>query len=526
METPCYLVQATVVVLSLLSLHLALAKTNQTKDDTRPPHIVFIVTDDLGWNDVGWHNPQILTPNLNSLAENGIKLESSYVQPTCTPSRNSFMTGMFPFHTELQRVMDPSKPTYLPLKYPTIAEKLKQRGYSTHMVGKWHLGYCNEKYTPVRRGFDSFLGFYMGSQCHYTHVKAGSLVESVTTSTSVSSFGHDLINSFLRVRTQGLTEGRDFRFNNTVWRKTEGEYSTHAFTDRAIEIIKRQDPDEPLFLYIPFSAPHSPLQVPSKYEQLYSHIKSRERRIYSGMVTALDEAVGKIVDALQDKGMTGNMFLVFTSDNGGSSYMGGNNLPLRGGKNTLWEGGTRVPTFVYSPTLLTTAGSVSDQLFHAVDWFPTFLEAAGAPPAQGIDGLSQWEFLTTGKSSPRTEFVYGIGPEGKGAIRVGDYKLIVGRPGLYNDWYPIPGTDPVKRARFKGGRHDSVKLEKGLNLLFNIKDDPSETTDIAGQFPDLVSELMDKYSAWNRTKVTPHEPERIALADPALHGGFWTPGWC
>ncbi|GFR69295.1 arylsulfatase I [Elysia marginata] len=237
-----------------------------------------------GWNDVGWHNPQMLTPNIDLLAHKGVKLESSYVQPTCTPSRNSFLTGMFPFHTELQRAMDASTPTFLPTKYPTIAEKLKQQGYATHMVGKWHLGFCNEKYTPMRRGFDSFLGFYMGSQDYYTHVRAGTLEESVSGSTQFSSFGHNLMNSFFRMHTRGLMHGIDFRFNTTIWRNTEGIYSTHAFADRAIKVIERHDPDVPLFLYLPFSAPHSPLQVPRKYEQLYSHIISDQRKTYSGML--------------------------------------------------------------------------------------------------------------------------------------------------------------------------------------------------------------------------------------------------
>ncbi|KAK3801542.1 hypothetical protein RRG08_047208 [Elysia crispata] len=266
--------------------------------------------------------------------------------------------------------------------------------------------------------------------------------------------------------------------------------------------------------------------VPSIYEQLYSHIKSRERRIYSGMVTAIDEAVGQIVDALEGNGLADNLLLVFTSDNGGSPYMGGNNLPLRGSKNTLWEGGTRVPTFVYSPSLLQTTGHVSNDLFHAVDWFPTFLEAAGAPSVQGIDGVSQWKFLTEGKSSPRNEFVYNIWSSGKGAIRVGDYKLIVGRPGLYNDWYPIPGLEPFKRKRFKGGRHDSVQLERSSHLLFNIKEDPSETRNVAADFPQVVRELMDRFTALNLTKVTQRRPDRDARADPSLYGGFWTPGWC
>ncbi|GFO01322.1 sulfatase 1b, partial [Plakobranchus ocellatus] len=349
-------------------------------DQKIPPHIVFIVADDLGWNDVGWHNPEILTPNLNSLAARGVKLESSYVLPTCTPSRNSFMTGRFAFHTELQRALDPSEPNFLPLKYPTIAEKLKHQGYATHMVGKWHLGYCDEKYTPVRRGFDSFLGFYMGSQGYFNHQRTVTVEETVSSSAMFSSFGHVLMSSFMNVRATGSATGHDFRFNTSIWLKADGQYSTHVFAERAIEVIKRHDRSVPLFLYLPFQAPHSPLEVPKKYELLYSHIDSRIRRVFSGMVSALDEAVGRISDALHETGLMENLLLVFTSDNGGYPFMGGNNMPLRGSKNTNWEGGTRVPTFVYSPTLLQRKGYTSNGLFHAVDWFPTFLDVAGAPP--------------------------------------------------------------------------------------------------------------------------------------------------
>lgn len=366
----------------------------------------------------------------------------------------------------------------------------------------------------------------MGSQDHYTRERAGQVIESVFGSTKFSSFGHVLMDSFLGLRTKGMTMGRDFRFNTTVWTKTQGVYSTHAFAARAMEVIRGHDPDVPLYLYLAFSAPHSPLQVPRRYEQLYSHIKSKERRVYSGMVTAIDEAVGQIMQSLRETKLTDNLLFVFTSDNGGSPYMGGNNLPLRGSKNTMWEGGTRVPTLVYSPTLLESPGRSSDELIHAVDWFPTFLEIAGAPPVRGIDGVSQWQFLQKGEGSARTEFVYNITPLGKGAIRVGDFKLIVGRPGQYNDWYPVPGSEQVRRNRFKGGKHDNITLESGPNRLFNIKVDPSETQNIVEDFPEIDKELSARFAFWNMTKVEEHTPRRAAQADPALYGGFWSPGWC
>ncbi|GFS09674.1 arylsulfatase B-like [Elysia marginata] len=163
-------------------------------------------------------------------------------------------------------------------------------------------------------------------------------------------------------------------------------------------------------------------------------------------------------------------------------------------------------------------------LFHAVDWFPTFLEIAGAP--SGIDGISRWRFLREGGSSARTEFVYNIEPNSKGAIRVGDFKFIVGRPGQYNDWYPAPGKYHIPRSQFRGGKHDKVKLEKVPHMLFNITEDPREERNVAGDFPDVVKELSARFAAWNVTKVKPHSARRVAQSDPSLYGGLWSSGWC
>ncbi|XP_012942173.1 arylsulfatase B [Aplysia californica] len=512
----CLLACVTVVVL-----------TDQVLAVRKPPHIVFIVADDLGWNDVGWHNPEILSPNLNRLARKGVTLESAYAQPACTPSRNAFMTGKYPYHTPLQDVIDPSEPAFLSDELPILPERLKALGYSTHIVGKWHLGFCNKKYTPTHRGFDSFFGFYMGSQCHYQHTKPDRILRELSSSVSLfSSIGGTLLRNFVRLHSVGHETGRDFRFNDSIWRETEGKYSTHAFADRAIEIIQRHDPDTPLFLYLPFQAPHSPITVPPQYSRLYNHIKSPIRRVYSGMVTALDEAVGNITSALYEKGLMDNLLLVFTSDNGGHPYMGGNNIPLRGGKNTIWEGGTRVPTFVYSDTLLRKRRYTNNEILHAVDWFPTFLEIAGGRREFNIDGVSQWQMISRGRFSSRHEFVYNIEPSGKGAVRIGNYKLIVGKPGRHNDWYPVPGMKPIKRKRFKGGRFDNVTLASDPYLLFNIKDDPSESRDLSRDKPEVLEALLARYRVLNATKVEPHRPGRVAGADPNLYDGFWSPGWC
>ncbi|WAR29520.1 ARSB-like protein [Mya arenaria] len=299
----------------------------------KPPHIIFIVADDLGWNDVGWHNDQMFTPNLDKMARAGVILNSSYVQPVCTPSRNCFMTGYYPFHTGLQHeVIHPSHPGYLPANFTTLPQKLKQLGYTTHIVGKWHLGFCDWKYTPTYRGFDSFMGYYNGAEDYFTHIR---------------------------------DNGYDFRFNTSVHHPPEGEYSANVISARAVEILDSVDPvRDQLYLYLPFQSVHAPLEVPERYENIYANISTKSRRQYCGMVSALDEAVGNITSALRDRGFMDNALIVFTTDNGGPTFTAANNLPLRGAKTTLWEGGTRGAAFVYSDNLLQNDGYTNNERWY------------------------------------------------------------------------------------------------------------------------------------------------------------------
>ncbi|WAR29522.1 ARSB-like protein [Mya arenaria] len=287
------------------------------------------------------------------------------------------MTGYYPFHTGLQHIaILPDRAGYMPTKFPTLPEKLKPLGYSNHMVGKWHLGFCNWNYTPTYRGFDSFMGFYNGKEDYYTRM---------------------------------IATGYDFRFNDSVYHPQEGEYSTNVITNRAIEIMDSVDPvNDQLYLYLPFQSVHVPLQVPERFENIYSNITTKDRRTYCGMVSALDEAVGNITSALRDRGFMDNALIVFTTDNGGPTYTYSNNLPLRGSKTTLWEGGTRGVAFVYSDNLLNKTGYTNNEMIHAVDWFPTLLKLAGGEPDAGIDGVNQWPTISSGAPSARSEFVYNI----------------------------------------------------------------------------------------------------------------------
>ncbi|XP_041367682.1 arylsulfatase I-like [Gigantopelta aegis] len=458
-----------------------------------PPHIVFIVADDLGWNDVGWRNPKIKTPHLDRLARHGVILNSSYVQPVCTPSRSSFLTGYYPFKQGLQSGIFPvDRANHLPSWFPTLPQKLKARGYATHMVGKWHLGFCNWKYTPTYRGFDSFLGFYSGSEDYYSHMRA-----------------------------QGDNIGLDFRFNETAYDKDFGEYSSFVFAERAVDVIRSNNKNNPLFLYISFQAVHSPLQAPRKYLEIYKRQRNKPRRIYSAMVSAMDAAIGVIMQSLRDEGYMKNLLIVFTTDNGGATYAGGNNMPLRGAKNTLWEGGTRATSFVYSKTLLKKKKYTHNGLFHAVDWFPTLLTAAGEKTDQKIDGVNQWMMLRKGTPSKRREVVYNIDDVRKNAaIRMGHMKLLEGQPGHYNDWYPLPSiwTD---KCMYKKDRSVFPRYQ-----LYNITADPSEKFDIASKYPEIVTKLKHRLNK-HRTHLVPTTiMRRNRKSNPKYYGGVWSPGWC
>ncbi|KAK7476922.1 hypothetical protein BaRGS_00031861 [Batillaria attramentaria] len=438
-----------------------------------PPHIIFVVADDLGWNDVGWHNPAMITPNLNRFARNGVILNSSYVQYYCSPSRNAFMTGYFPYHTGLQHgVIMGGEPRYVPSNFTMLPQLLKKVGYKTHVVGKWHLGMCNWKYTPTYRGFDTYFGYYNGAEDYYTHIT-----------------GH----------------GFDMRLNTSVAKDPNKTHFDYLFTQHAVDVIQgHDDPSTPLFLYLPFHLCHAPLQVPAKYENMYKQIQTKDRRIYCGMVSMMDEALGNITQALEQAGLMDNTLLIFTTDNGGPVIHGANNWPLRGAKTTM---------------------------MHAVDWFPTILYLAGSQPDSKIDGVNQWDMLSTGGDSKREEFVYNIDTIlNSTAIRYKDYKLMTGSPGIFNDWYPLPKDDvamPPSPEYFDDGQLADVVSKKKRNpRLYNIRLDPEERNDLSETEPDMMTFMMNRLQQWMKSGVPPQNSPSDPKGDPKNWGGVWTPGWC
>jgi arylsulfatase A-like enzyme len=446
-------------------------------DATTPrPNIVLVLSDDQGWADVGWHGTEIQTPNLSRLAAAGARLEQFYVQPLCSPTRAALMTGRYPMRHGLQvGVVRPWAQYGLPLEERTLAQALREAGYTTAICGKWHLGHFQPAYLPTRRGFDHQYGHYNGAIDYFDHTRDG---------------------------------GFDWHRDDRVCR-ADG-YSTFLVADEAARLIRAQPQGKPLFLYVPFNAVHAPHQVPEKYKEPYGDLPE-PRRTYAGMVAALDEAIGRIVAALEEKGLRTNTLIIFSSDNGGPQPgRVTSNGPLRAGKATLYEGGVRVCAFATWDGRIRPNTVVNEPL-HIVDWFPTLVRLAGAKLEQPLplDGRDIWLTLTEGKPSPHEAILLNAAPQ-TGAIRVGDWKLVLN--GARRDADDgAAAADPQAR---KKGRQSGESVE-----LFNLAQDPSEKTNLATQHPDKVKELQARYDLLARHAVPPKSaPKSVDFKSPQVWG--------
>ncbi|OQV18327.1 Arylsulfatase B [Hypsibius exemplaris] len=489
------------------------------------PNIILIVADDLGWNDVSFHgSQQIPTPNIDRLARQGIILNNYYVTPICTPSRSSLLTGKYPIHLGTQHnVLNGVEPWGLGLEEITLPQYLKKGGYVNHIVGKWHLGFFSENYLPTNRGFDSHFGYWLGHSDYFDH--------------SGQEWGD---------------WGLDLRNNLDVVRNLTGRYATDLFTKRAERIIHTHNTSTPLFLYLAHLAVHSaneydPLQTTKRYYDRFPHIKHEGRRLFAGMVAGLDESVGRVYRSLKDRGMDKNSVIVFTTDNGGPAasfdYNYANNWPLRGVKDTLWEGGVRGSAFIWSP-LLKNTGRVSTQLMHISDWLPTILSAAElndvitrADINNPIDGIDQWSALSENTPSARTEVLLNIDHDRNVyALRVKNYKIILGTTynGDWDNWYPPEGTN-ITYASMKQAPA-AVKCAPPLNpgtpqscmplkgpCLFDLANDPCEYHNLADQQPEVLQRMLDRLTIYNTTVVPPRNQPPDPAGKPERHGYVWAP---
>ena len=430
------------------------------------PHVVLFLIDDLAYADCGFNGGrEIQTPVIDRLAREGAVLESHYVQPVCSPTRAALMTGRYPTRTGVYSVVRPQAPWGLPLAERTLAVALRDAGYTTAIVGKWHLGEFERAYQPTARGFDHQYGHFFGMIDNYTHTR-------------------DRLPDWYR-DDQPLRE--------------EG-YSTHLLTREACRLIEAQPKDRPLFLYVPYNAVHAPLQVPEQYLKPYGALEGNRRQL-AGMLAAVDEGIGQIVAALDRAGMREQTLIVFSADNGGPPP--GKNTPLRGYKGSLYEGGIRAAAFAHWPGRIPAGQRIRAPL-HAVDWYPTLVKLAGGSLEQSLplDGRDAWPLLTGTGPAPHEAILVAQSPTAA-AVRIGDWKLIE-RTG------PLPGRGAKRRAKPAAGDAEPAAVE-----LYHLADDLGEQTNLAEREPERVAALRARLAELLAGAVPPGDARAAAPASAA-----------
>ncbi len=467
--------QLSVTTMAILVAHAACAAPPDARESDRP-NIVLIVSDDQGYNDLGVLGDHILTPNLDRLANEGVRLTSFYMAwPACTPSRGAFLTGRYPPRNGIYDMIRNEAPDYGHLYKPDdyavtweriggmdtrevlLPRMLRQAGYTSGVFGKWDLG-VHRRFLPLARGWDEFYGFVNTGIDYYTHERYG-------------------VPSMYR--------------NNQPTTEDRGTYCTYLFQREAARFVK-ENKDRPFFLYLPFNAPHGASsldpsiraapQAPEKWRQKYPDLYAEEDFVegkrygeparipnralktthYRGSVTAMDAAIGQVLDLLDEYQLSDNTIVIFFSDNGGSGAA--DNAPLRGGKSRVFEGGVRVCCLVRYPGKIS-AGSVNHDFLTSLELFPTLLKIAGVdPPAEVVlDGFDMLPMLAEGQPSPRREMFWKR--RIKEAARVGDWKWLRNESGEY---------------------------------LFNLAEDIGEKENLIEQMPEKAEEMRQHFAKWQQ----------------------------
>jgi arylsulfatase A-like enzyme len=470
------------IVASLLAITMPAALA----DDR--PNIIVMVADDLGWNDVGFHGGDIDTPSLDRLAAEGVELNRFYTTPICSPTRAALMTGRDPIRLGIAYgvIMAWDNNGVHPDEH-FMPQSFLAAGYQTAMVGKWHLGHAQMTYHPNNRGFEHFYG--------HLHTEVG--------------FYPPFAN----------TGGKDFQRNGV---SIDGDgYETFLLADEASRYIRERDTSKPFFLYMPFIAPHTPLDAPQELQDKYKDINTdlepsrakgtddtrrmakllmqpSARPMYAAVVDGMDQAIGQVLDTLDSEGIADNTIVLFFSDNGGAAYSvgGADNVPLRGGKGETFEGGIRVVSVMRWPETIEPDQKLTD-IMTVMDVFPTLADAAGIDTQnrRKLDGRSMWPAIYEGVRQPRQDWVYFVSE-----IPIyGHFNLTV-----FNDeWKLVQDVE-----------QDQLSTTV-TNYLFRIKDDPNEYNNLAAQYPEVVQELSRLIQ--ERRALYPINGTRSKLAPP--------PGW-
>lgn len=411
----------------------------------RPPNIVIFLSDDMGWGQLGYQGGKdVATPNIDRIAREGVQLTQFYVQAVCSPTRAALMTGRYPFRNGMEERTHGNDASGMLPDERTLAQALKGAGYSTAIMGKWHLGVWSKHHLPLQRGFDHQYGFY------------GAVIDSFT-------------------RLRGTTY--DWHRNEQPLR--EPGYSTFLIADEFVRVLQRHDAAKPFFYYVPFNAVHGPHRAPPDF--LEKHRGNAQR----AMLDCMDVAIGKMLAALESKGVLNDTLVIFMNDNGGPGRI--SNAPFRGSKTETYEGGVRVACAWRWPGKIPAGGAV-DAMLHAVDLYPTLVGLGGGSLEQPLplDGRDAWPAIAQGKPGPRDEVVLSVpgfadSETGTPAIRVGDFKLV--------------GDE-----------------------LYNLRVDPYEKQNIAAENPDKVRTLHARLAQLATERRKPEEHVRISEGKLLLYG--------
>ncbi|XP_037956831.1 arylsulfatase B-like [Teleopsis dalmanni] len=536
-------------ILSIFIVNNAEAKIKQPTS----PHIIMILADDMGFDDVSFHGAkEFLTPNIDALAYHGRILDRLYAPSMCTPSRSALLTGKYPIHTGTQHfVISNEEPWGLSTNVTTAAEIFKKAGYATNLVGKWHLGFAKTEYTPTYRGFDYHYGYWGGFIDYYQRRS--------------------------KMPVPNYNMGYDFRRNLNLECDKLDTYVTDLFTNEAERIIINNKNTKPLFLLVNHLAPHSgnednPLQAPAEEIRKFKHIKDPNRRIYAAMISKLDESVGRITAALERANMLENSIIIFYSDNGAPSVglfsNTGKNWPLRGQKNTPWEGGVRVTGAIWSP-LIEARASIFKQPIYVGDWLPTLAEAAGVelPKDFELDGISLWSELkndNTETNYKEREIVHNLddiwnvvsymrGPWKyiNGTTSNGAYDNLI----TYREEYDVDPRElryvvevrnsATSKALRKYDKYRltmyrieqlrdkaAVKcgnLQRSCNALleeclFNLNDDPCEQNNLVWDtaYKNILNDMRESVESYRKSATKPRNLPGQLEYDPSRHNCAWT----
>jgi arylsulfatase A-like enzyme len=427
------------------------------------PNILILLADDSGYADFGFNGSKIIkTPNLDRFAAQGIKLTDFRACPMCSPTRAGLMTGRYPIRFGMMKAVVPPWSKYgIPSEENTIAELLAKAGYEQRgIMGKWHLGHARKAFLPLENGFTFFYGHYNGAIDYFTHEREGEL---------------------------------DWHLNEATSR--DKGYSTDLIGNEAARLIHDAPAGKPWFLYVPFNATHSPFEAKESDMKKYSELKM-PNRAYAAMVDSMDQAIGKILAAVDARKDAENTIVLFFSDNGGVPKVGSSNAPYRGHKLTVYEGGTRVAAAIRWPKGGLVGGKTFEGRIGYIDVLPTMLSVAGEKSPDNLDGINFLPALTGKEKLPkRSWFSYmDQNHNPQASVHLGDWKLIA-----YGDIFSENPTTPPKFE------------------LYNIKTDFMEKNNLGEKHPKIVAQLSKQlrdFGTWQNPGVGSYGEGREGFKAP------------